>query len=234
MNLLEVFLSALGGAAAALAVAAYLGRRLLDIQVARAIEKYKAELDQKSSILKTELSIYAHEKNVGISRIDQQRSDAIRCIYGLAMRWHEILLEITKPNEPRLAIEAQAERYRGLAEALAKAAEEISVATRDYAIFFQQNSYEVVSRFGIAAMDLSCAFYDRTFGSLADNEDDHAEELMALIQRERTALAEESKRGFEEARSLLIREFRVLMKAERGESEQEREPDAGQASARLR
>jgi hypothetical protein len=233
VNSFEVFLSAFGGSAATLVVAAYLGRRFLDIQVVRAIEKYKAELEQKSSILKTELSIYAHEQNVGISRIDQQRSDAIRSIYGLAMRWHEILLEITKPNEPRMAIGSQAERYRGHAKALVKAAEEISVTTRDYAIFFQQSSYEVVSRFGMAAMDLSCAFYDRTFGSLPNQEGGHDKELMALIQRERKTLTEESRGGFEAARSLLIQEFRILMKAERDGSEPQREPDAEQAGVRL-
>ena len=101
MSLLEVFLTAFGGTAAALLVAAYLGRSFIQLQVSRAIEKYKAELQQKSEVLKTELSIYAHEQNVGLSRIDEQRSQAIQEIYGLAMKWHELFLQIAQPYAPK-------------------------------------------------------------------------------------------------------------------------------------
>ena len=92
--MLEIFFTALGGTGAALAIAAFLGKRFLDLQVSKAIEKYKSELEQRSAALKTELSIYAHEQNVGLSRLDEQRSKAIQDIYGLAMKWHDIYLEI--------------------------------------------------------------------------------------------------------------------------------------------
>ena len=55
MSLLEVFLTAIGGTGVALAVAAYFARTFIDLQVSRVIEKYKAELQQKSEVLKTDL-----------------------------------------------------------------------------------------------------------------------------------------------------------------------------------
>lgn len=216
MSFIEGLLSAFGGAAVALAVAAYLGRRFLDIQVSRVTEKYKADLEQKSAILKTELSIYAHEQNVGISRLDQQRSDAIRAIFGLVTKWHEVYLEIIKPNEPNIPPESQAKRYCDLSKALVKVAEEISVVSRDSAIYFQETSYEIIGRFGMAAMELSCAFYDNTFGKLDCLEGSNSvDELLRLIAQERNILAEKSMDGFEQASTLLIHEFRLLMKAER-------------------
>ena len=84
---------------------------------------------------------------MGITRIDQQRSDAIRSIYGLAMKWHDILMEITKPNEPKIQPEISVRRYFELSKALVQNAEGISELTRDNAIFFQQDSYKVIAKF---------------------------------------------------------------------------------------
>jgi len=181
MEFIEVLLGAFGGATVALAVVAYLGRRFLDIQVSRATEKYKAELEQKSAILKTELSIYAHEQNVGISRLDQQRSDAIRTIFGLVTKWHDKFLQITISEEPNLSLEYQAKRYSALSKTLISAAEDITIALWNNAIFFQHSSYEVIGGFGIAAMELSCAFYDNTFGKTDYPNDDSIKELLNLI-----------------------------------------------------
>ncbi len=216
MSLIEVFLTAFGGTGAALGVATFIGKSFVNLQVSRVIEKYKSELEQRSSVLKTELSIYAHEQNVGITRLDQQRSDAIRSIYGHAMKWHDLLMEITKPNEPKLPPELSVRRYFELSKSLVQSTENISELTRDNAIFFQQDSYEVIARFGLAAMDLSCSFHDRTFGSVDMTEEDHPDKVLHLVAAERQLLLAKSKEGgFDQARQLLVKEFRVLMKAER-------------------
>ena len=216
MSLLDVFLTALGGTAVALLVAAYLGRSFIQIQVSRANEKYKAELQQKSEVLKTELSIYAHEQNVGLSRIDEQRSQAIQAIYGLAMKWNDLYLEIVQPNAPKsLTSELQLRRYLNLAQNTVKVAEDLSVKVRDTAIFFQQESYEIIARFGMAAMDLSCAFYDSTFGKVDMSLDPNYDELFPMIEKERTKLREAPKEDFGKLQSMLVTEFRRLMKAER-------------------
>jgi len=217
MSLLDVFLSALGGTATVLALAAFLGRNFIKLQVSRAIEKYKAELQQKSEVLKTELSIYAHEQSVGLSRLDEQRSQAIKEIYAVANKWQELFLEIARPNPPtKLPPELQLKRYLNLAQNFVKVAEDLSVKSRDNAIFFQQESYAIVARFGMAAMDLSCAFYDQTFGKVDMSKDPNYDELFPMIERERAALRDAPKEDFGRLQSLLLAEFRRLMKADRG------------------
>ncbi len=216
MTLVDVFFIALGGTAAALAIAAFLGRSFINLQVSRAVEKYKAELQQKSEVLKTELSIYAHEQSIGLSRLDEQRSQAIKEIYAVANQWQELFLDITRPNAPqKLSPELQLKRYLNLAQSLVKTAEALSIKSRDNAIFFQQESYEIIARFGIAAMNLSCAFYDETFGKIDKTKDPIYAELSPMIEKERTVLREAPKEDFGQFQNLLLAEFRRLMKADR-------------------
>lgn len=216
--MLEPFLTALGGTVTALAVTAFLGKRFIDLQVSKAIEKYKSELEQRSAVLKAELSIYAHEQNVGLSRLDEQRSKSIQEIYGLAMRWHDIYMEICQPNELNWSDDQiKLKQYYNLATSLVKEAEDISIKVRDSAIFFQQSSYEVVSRFGMAAMELSCSFYDKTFGKVDMSKDPNPKKLFPMIEGERKALSEASKEEFAQLQKTLVTELRKLMKAERNE-----------------
>lgn len=230
MALLEVLLTAFGGTAAALAVAAYLGRSFIDLRVSRIIEKYKAELQQKSEVLKTELSIYAHEQSIGLSRLDEQRSQAIKEIYAVANKWQELLLEIARPSPPtKLPPELQLKRYLSLSQNLVKVAEELSVRGRDNAIFFQQESYDIIARFGMAAMDLSCTFYDQTFGKVDMSKEPKYDEVFPVIERERTALRDAPKEDFGRLQTLLLAEFRKLMKATR--SGQLTPPSSGQLPA---
>ncbi|WP_372527560.1 hypothetical protein [Piscinibacter sp.] len=216
MSLLEVFLAAIGGSSVALAIAAYLGRSFIDLQVSRVIEKYKAELQQKSEVLKTDLSIYAHEQNVGLSRLDEQRSQAVKEIYAVANKWQELLLEIARPDPPtKLPPDLRLKRYLNLAQDFVKVAEELSVKTRDNAIFFQQQSYEIIARFGAAATDLSCAFYDQTFGKVDLSRNPSYDQVSPMIEKERAALRDSPKEDFGQLQNLLLAEFRRLMKADR-------------------
>ena len=216
---MEVFSTAFGGTAVALLIAGFLARRLMDIQVAHAIEKYKSELEQKSATLKTELSIYAHEQNVGLSRLDDQRSQAIILIYGSVKRWQEIFFDICQPNEPILPeLDLKYERYLKLSKNLVNVAEELSVIARDNAIFFQEDSFEVISKYGKAELDISCAFYDSTFGkfNLATRPD--YGELFPMIEKERGTLLNNAKEEeFNNKKKLLVTEFRKLMNAEKSQ-----------------
>jgi hypothetical protein len=215
MEYIEVFITALGGTVVTLAIAAYLGRRFIDIQVSHATEKFKAELEQRSAILKTELSIYAHEQNVGISRLDQQRSVAVCAIYGLVSKWHDILMEMTIPNEPKLSAESLAKRYCYLSKSLVDSAEAISKELYRNAILFQDTSYQHIGKFSIEAMELSCEFYDNTFGKSNYPTEESINNVLCLIGKERKLLAEKTMEDFDLTRSQLIQELRLLMKAER-------------------
>jgi hypothetical protein len=219
VSLLETFLAALGGTTAALSVAAYLGRAFIELRVSRTIEKYKSELQQKSEVLKSELSIYAHEQSIGLSRLDEQRSQAIKDIYAVANRWQELFLEIARPNPlTKLPPEVKLKRYLNLAQNFVKAAEELSVKGRDNAIFFQQESYEIIARFGMAALNLSCAFYDQTFGKVDMSKEPDFDNIFPMIERERTALRNSPSEDFGKLSALLLSEFRRLMKADRAGS----------------
>lgn len=199
-----------------MALAAFLARKFVDLQVSKALARYKTELEQKSAALKTELSIYAHEQNVGLSRIDEQRSNAIQEIYGLATKWHEIYLEICQPEEPDFpTAEMKLQHYYNWSTNLINAAEDLSIKVRDSAIFFQEDSSIVIGRFGMAATKISCQFYDDTFGKVDMSKDPKYDALFPLIEHERKKLASSSEGEFSHLRDLLIEEFRKLMKAER-------------------
>ena len=64
-------------------------------------------------------------------------------------------------------------------------------------------------------MDLSCAFYDSTFGKVDMSKDPNYDELFPMIESERAKLREAPKEDFGRLQSMLVSEFRRLMKAER-------------------
>ena len=132
------------------------------------------------------------------------------------MKWHDIYLEICKPDEASFPkAEMKIQQYYKWSINLVKAAEDISVKVRDSAIFFQQDSYAVIGNFGMATMDLSCKFYDNTFGKVEMSKNPEYDMLFPLIKQEREVLANSSQEEFSCLKSLLVAEFRKLMKAER-------------------
>jgi len=90
----DVIISVLGGTGAALAVAAWLSKRIVNQQLDKEMGRFKSELDAKADVLKTGLSIYAHEQNVSVSRVDNQRAEAINRIYSAFVEWMDPLAKI--------------------------------------------------------------------------------------------------------------------------------------------
>jgi hypothetical protein len=91
----------------------------------------------------------------------------------------------------------------------------LSIKSRDNAIFFQQQSYEVIAKYGTAAMELSCVFYDNTFGTVNRDSVLANPELLPVVEKETVVLRESPQEDFGQLQALLISEFRKLMKAER-------------------
>ena len=83
------------------------------------------------------------------------------------------------------------------------------------ALFFQDESYGIIARFGIAAMDLGCAFYDSTFGKVDISKDLDHNVLLPMIDKERATLRAAPTEDFGKLQKMLVVEFRRLMKAER-------------------
>lgn len=80
-------IAALGGAAIGITIAAFIGKKWISNKFDKNLAMYKSELDAKTEILKNNLSIFAHEQNVGISKIDAQRAEAIKGVYSAILRW---------------------------------------------------------------------------------------------------------------------------------------------------
>ncbi len=215
VDMLTIFISALGGAGIALGVAWYFSKKFLDLQIKKTIQKYQFELDQKSTALKTELSIYAHEQSVGLSRLDAQRSDAIKEIYESMMHWHDLYIEIFKPIENKYPSPVEKkQQYYDWSTGLVKVADGISVQVRKHAIYFEQSSYAKIAKFGQEATTLSCDLYDETFGKVDISTEEGTERLFQLIESVRNS-HRDLPTSLVESRQLLISEFRVLMKAEK-------------------
>ncbi|OFZ87182.1 MAG: hypothetical protein A2V78_04170 [Betaproteobacteria bacterium RBG_16_64_18] len=233
MDIVTVLLSAFGGAAVALAAAACLFRQWLKQQFAKELENYKAQLAQKSEVLKTELSIYAHEQNVGLTRIDAQRSEAILSLWAILGDWQDVFLDLTAPNQ-RLAQDPgrAIQRYQEWARKLMALSDKLSIEVRNRAIFFQQASYEPIAKYGMAVSDITNDFYAATFEGvdLATVKDSKA--LMENVQRERERLRETAKGNVGDLRGALVHEFRILMKAEKASANPTIERDARKSGAR--
>jgi hypothetical protein len=214
MDVIAYLLSAFGGGVVALIVAGFLGRHLIKQLLSKELENHKAQLEQKSAVLKTELSIYAHEQNVGLSRIDAQRSDAILKLWSILSEWNEVYVAIVAPNERLNANPAAAiPKYRHWAKGLMAHMSRLSMEGRNCAIMFDQPTYEVIVRCGTALTKLTADFVSETF----ENVDiaaiaDHAA-FLRTINTARQKLHESVAGDVDTLRSQLVREFRILMMA---------------------
>ena len=65
------------GAVSGLVVAA-LFRYFMDIQIKKVVAKYEAALTDRTEVLKTDLSIHAHETTIGLTRLEELRGKAIQ------------------------------------------------------------------------------------------------------------------------------------------------------------
>jgi hypothetical protein len=215
MDISTFALSLIGGSAGGIAVVAFLGKRFIELQLSLVLERYKTELEEKSAVLKTHLSIYAHEQSVGISRLDAQRSKAIEVIYAFMNQWNELFEKITRPDE-ELTSEPEAEfnRYYELAEKLGNCSRRLSVAIHNRAIYFDQTAYARISRYGSEVTQLGTDYFERTFGDLDMTRPAEYEQAAKSIREAGRLLREAGENRLGELRESLLTEFRRLMKAE--------------------
>jgi len=217
MNWPELILSAFGGGAAALASAAWLFRKWLAHRLSIGLETHKANLVQKSEVLKTELSIYAHQQNVGLSRIDAQRSDAILAIWEVFAEWHEVFIDLTAPNQKlNQDLSRALPKYQEWAKKLMTISDTLSVEVRNRAILVDQATYEVISRCGRAVSDVTTDFYAASFEGITLTAVQDTSSLFDSVRLARENLRASAASNVQEFRSALVHEFRVLMKTEKG------------------
>jgi hypothetical protein len=218
MSLIETLLSGLGGGVVALAGAAWLTKKWISQRLKSEIETHKSQLVQKSEVLKTELSIYAHEQNVGLSRIDAQQSESILSIWKLLTEWHEVFLSITAPNRNLVEdFPNTVSRYNIWSRTLMDTSNKLSIEVRNRAIFFNPTAYETIARCGGSITEVTNRYYADTFEGINRGlgaEPDY-EALISQIDVAREQLREASEESINELRDALSTEFRILMRAEK-------------------
>ena len=136
--------------------AGLLFRYFMDIQVKKVVGKYEAELRDKTEVLKTNLSIHAHETTIGLTRLEELRATSIQEIYVLIIAWQELFLEITQPNIPaRGSDQFMLQQLVNWSQNLVRESEKLSIKVRDKALFFDEQSYQVIATFGKLTMELA-------------------------------------------------------------------------------
>lgn len=167
-------------------------------------------------MLKTELSIYAHEQNVGLTRIDAQRSEAILAIWAILGEWHEVFLDLTAPNR-RLDqdLPRAIPQYQEWARKLMDASDRLSIEVRNRAIFFGQAAYEPIARCGSSISEVTNDFYASSYEEVDVAAITDAPAFLGCVREARKRLRASAEASVNELRCALVHEFRVLMKAEK-------------------
>lgn len=213
-EIMRDLISAIGGAGVALAIAAFLGRQWLRLQIDKALEAYKASLAQRAEVLKTELSIYAHEQNVGLTRIDAQRSEAILSLWAILSHWEEAFLDLTAPNGKLEADALEAiHRYLGWAQELMRLSDKLSVEVRNREILFDEVAYSTIARYGLAVSTVTNDFYAQSYEGIDISRIGDVNGFLARVREARDRLRESARNTVTELRRALSNEFRVLMRA---------------------
>jgi hypothetical protein len=214
MNILEIIISAAGGAGIALSAAAWLFRTWITQRFSIELEERKGQLTQKTEVLKTELSIYAHEQSVGLSRIDAQRSEALLAIWAVVTQWHDVFLDLTAPNE-RLGLDVPTalEKYQEWARSLMTLSDKLSIEVRNRTILLSKPTFEVIAKCGAAISDVTNDFYAASFEAVNLEEPDDKNSLFDRVQHARHALRAAAVSNVNELRDALVVEFRRVMKA---------------------
>jgi hypothetical protein len=216
MDLITSLVSALGGAAVTLTAAAWLARTWIRHRLEREFASYRAELAQKAEVLKTELAIYAHEQSIGLSRIDAQRSEAILSIWKELNQWHEVFIAIAGPNEKLERNPGQAVGdYQSWSRQLMTANDQLSRRVRELAIFFDEDAYKTIARYGMAISNVTTDYYAKSFEGVTFGSPEEQAAHLRVVNVARAELRRAVANNVDELRRALVIEFRLLMKAEK-------------------
>jgi len=216
MTITELVTTVFGSTAAALTVTGILAKLLIEKQFKRSFENFRSKLEAKSASLKTELSIYAHEQNVGLSRIDDQRSKAIQAIYNLITQWQDAFLTITSSDDNfDITPEHEYSKFYDLAEKIAKLSEKLSISIRNHAIYFDEKTFNKISKYGSTLTEIGLNFYSQTFEDLDIASTPDYSEVAKLVREAKNNLLKSAKGDVEILRDTLLYQFRLLMKSDK-------------------
>jgi len=158
-SIASAFLVSLGGGAAiVIALSTWLGK----LWASRILEQEKSALQRQYAEYQNELNKSLHKHNVAATRIDAQRVEAIRDLYGALIGWHEAAIQIVAPNDfagrpPEQAPYVLA-KYAVWAKELKKRSEKLEHEAMRTAIYFSEETYGLIAKCGYTASMMSIEF----------------------------------------------------------------------------
>ena len=193
-----------GGGVLVIALSSWLGR----VWAERILESDKAKYEKEFLELKTQLDRRLYVHNVAAARLDAQRVDAIRELYGALVSWHEAVIQIVAPNQlnaqPLIRAIVQ---YKQWAAVLYSKAEHLEKMAMNTAIYFSEETYQIISRCGISASDMSIAFLASVQNNVMPNTPQH----MIEIEAARSELKTRYESDYAPARMAVVTTFRQII-----------------------
>ena len=218
MNLIDfgitVALPALSGGGAGWALVHFFGQRIVDHRLSKDLERYREELKENTEVLKSQLSIYAHEQTIAISRVDTQRSEAIRNIYACIRNVINPVSSIVAGSPIQNGTPTDsAQYYFACAQQAQDAIGVLSNKLADSAIYFDNHTYVKIIAFVKAAMGTTGMYLDSMSPLVAKSEP--AENVLAIAEQGRPLVKEKFESTMKPAAAELIDIFRVQLGIER-------------------
>lgn len=204
-NIAFAVITALGGGAAIVfALSSWLGK----VWANRILESDKAKYQKEFAELKAELDKCLHAHNVAITRLDGQRTKAIRDIYDALTAWFEAYLDITTPNlklskNPTEAIQT----YKNLSQALCKAADKLSKEYLRTAIDFKEETCKIIAECGQCTTDMTFMFENSVHNHSPPNSPEH----LQAIEEARECLRLAGTLDFIPKKDQLLKAFRRII-----------------------
>jgi len=220
MSLGDLFLSVVlplaSGGTAGWALIRFFGQRLVDHRLAKDLDRYREELKESTEVLKSQLSIYAHEQTVAISRVDSQRSEAIHTIYRCMRNVINPITSIVAGTPIVNGTTSQsADFYLQNAEAAHKACGVLAHTMADSAIYFDNDTYKTIASFSKVSMYAAAHYLQplRPLIALGHAPDD----ILEASEAGRPALQEKFETEVNPIMKSLTATFRIHLGIERTE-----------------
>lgn len=215
---LTVILPALSGGGAGWALIHFFGQRLVDHRLAKDLERYREVLRENTEVLKSQLSIYAHEQTVAISRVDTQRSEAICNIYACIRDVINPVSAIMAGSPIMNGTPAQsAQFYFDHAQEAHQAAGVLANKLADLAIYFDNGTYKKIMLFLKAALAATGNYLDSLLPVVTNRQS--AEEILVIAEQGRPLLKEQFDSKMKPEAMELASVFRVQLGIERQNAE---------------
>lgn len=191
-----------------------LGGKLINQLLQKEFEKFKTQLQEKATLLKTSLSIYAEEQNIANQRIDNQKANAIHQIYsGICKVTHPLSRIIAGSHFVSDNAEDHIDFYKGRSEEAHSASMLLSDLLVDHAIYFDEPTYKQIADLH-TELSLAIAHFLKVIRK-NDYSGVNPDELLDLIEKERSILIKKYQQKFQIMKYKLTKIFRYLLGIEK-------------------